>query len=59
MRPGEFIALTHDTRANLDRKGFVGAINQAAKIWETLSLPNKPLTAEVSFLLEEFDDGEG
>ena len=58
LRPGEFVALMHDTRANLDRKGFSAAISQAAKIWKTLSFPNQPLTADRLSLLENFEHDE-
>jgi len=57
-RPGEFIALAHGTRKDLDKKGFAPTISRAAKLWNSLSFGSRPLTTHRSSLLEDFHHDE-
>ena len=54
LRPGEFIALAHETRKNLAGKGFAPTISRASKLWNSLAFKSRPLTDECSCLLEDF-----
>ena len=58
LRPGEFVALAHETRRNLDEKGFAPTINRASRLWNGLSFGSLPLTAKRSSLLEDFHHDE-
>ena len=58
LRPGEFVALAHETRKNLDEKGFAPAISRASRLWNNLALGSRPLTDKRSFLLEDFHHDE-
>lgn len=58
LRPGEFIALAHGTRKDLDKKGFAPTISRAAKLWKSLSFGSRPLTTTRSSLLEDFHHDE-
>ena len=58
LRTGEFIALAHETRRNLDDKGFAPMISRASRLWNSMSFENRPLAGERSSLLEDFDDDE-
>ena len=58
LRTGEFIALAHETRRNLDDKGFASTISRASRLWNSMSFKNRPLSGERSSLLEDFDDDE-
>ena len=53
LRTGEFLALTHGTRQDLD-KNFAPSIRRANEIWKSLSLDAQPLTGERVDLLEDF-----
>lgn len=54
LRPGEFIALAHETRKNLAEKGFAPTISRASRLWNSLAFKSRPLTDECSSLLEDF-----
>ena len=58
LRPGEFIALAHQTRRHLDGKGFAPTISRASRLWNSFSFGSQPLTAKRSTLLEDFDHDE-
>ena len=58
LRPGEFVAIAHETRKNLDRKGFAQTISRASRLWNSLALGSRPLTDKRSSLLEDFHHDE-
>ena len=58
LRPGEFVALAHETRRNLDEKGFAPTISRASRLWNGLSFGSRPFTVKRSSLLEDFHNDE-
>ena len=58
LRPGEFFALAHETRKNLEAKGFAPTISRASKLWNSLGFDSRPLTDQCSSLLEDFHHDE-
>jgi hypothetical protein len=58
LRPGEFIALTHQTRSHLDGKGFAPTISRASRLWNSCSFSSRPLIANRASLLEDFHHDE-